>query len=145
MSVLFPRLFVQGHVQIVYRQVQAAKIRTSLHICPVWSAPLLLANRIIGYYRMYEWKAKAWMILCACTGWSESAHFVLVLRHFLLDIPFLTLLLLNTTCPVVANSVDPDQLASSENSVDPDQLASLIWICIVCHYICEFLSKTWIK
>ena len=27
---------------------------------------------------------------------------------------FLTLLLLNTTCPVLANSVDPDQLASEE-------------------------------
>ena len=26
----------------------------------------------------------------------------------------LTLLLLNTTCPVVANSIDPDQLASEE-------------------------------
>ena len=26
----------------------------------------------------------------------------------------LTLLLLNTSCPVLANSVDPDQLASSE-------------------------------
>ena len=33
---------------------------------------------------------------------------------------FLSLLLLNTTCPVLANSVDPDQLASSE----ADQLAS---------------------
>ena len=28
--------------------------------------------------------------------------------------PALTLLLLNTTCPVLANSVDPDQLASEE-------------------------------
>ena len=28
--------------------------------------------------------------------------------------PPLTLLLLSTTCPVLANSVDPDQLASSE-------------------------------
>ena len=27
---------------------------------------------------------------------------------------FPTLLLLNTTCPVLANSVDPDQLASEE-------------------------------
>ena len=27
---------------------------------------------------------------------------------------FLTLLLLNTSCPVLANSVDPDQLASEE-------------------------------
>ena len=49
------------------------------------------------------------------------------------------LILLNTTCPVLANSVDPDQLASEEanwsesgnqicpafaNSVDPDQLSS---------------------
>ena len=29
---------------------------------------------------------------------------------------FLALLLLNTTCPVLANSVDPDQLASEEAS-----------------------------
>ena len=28
--------------------------------------------------------------------------------------PLLTLLLLNTTCPGLANSVDPDQLASEE-------------------------------
>ena len=27
---------------------------------------------------------------------------------------YLTLLLLNTTCPVLANSVDPDQVASEE-------------------------------
>ena len=29
-------------------------------------------------------------------------------------VPILTLLLLSTTCPVLANSVDPDQLASEE-------------------------------
>ena len=28
--------------------------------------------------------------------------------------PILTLLMLSTTCPVLANSVDPDQLASEE-------------------------------
>ena len=38
----------------------------------------------------------------------------------LADSPILTLLLLNTTCPVLANSVDLDQLASE-----------LIWICTV--------------
>ena len=27
---------------------------------PVWSVPSLFANRIIGYYRMYERRAKAW-------------------------------------------------------------------------------------
>ena len=38
----------------------------------------------------------------------KSSHLVL---HF--SISSLTLLLLNTTCPVLANSVDPDQLAES--------------------------------
>ena len=31
---------------------------------------------------MYEWRAKAPMIFYACTGWSESAHFARVQRHF---------------------------------------------------------------
>ena len=31
--------------------------------------------------------------------------------------PGLTLLLLNTTCPVLANSVDPDQLASAGSAL----------------------------
>ena len=31
------------------------------------------------------------------------------------ELIMLTLLLLNTTCPVLANSVDPDQLASDAN------------------------------
>ena len=31
-----------------------------------------------------------------------------------MNLPILTLLLLNMTCPVLANSVDPDQLASEE-------------------------------
>ena len=34
--------------------------------------------------------------------------------YFKVQVSDLTLLLLNTTCPVLANSVDPDQLASSE-------------------------------
>ena len=41
----------------------------------IWSGPCLSANRIIGYYRMYEWRAKARMILCI---WSESVHFARV-------------------------------------------------------------------
>ena len=31
-----------------------------LHIHAVWSGPSLSTNRIIGYYRMYKWKKKAW-------------------------------------------------------------------------------------
>ena len=37
-----------------------------------------LVFEILGhlpYYRMYEWRAKAQMILWACAGKSESAHF----------------------------------------------------------------------
>ena len=34
--------------------------------------------------------------------------------EYIINEPILTLLLLNTTCPVLANSVDPDQLASEE-------------------------------
>ena len=32
------------------------------------SGPSLFVNRIIRYYRMYELRAKAQMILCACAG-----------------------------------------------------------------------------
>ena len=40
----------------------------------------------------------------------------------------LTILLLNTTCPVFANSVDPDQLASSD--LDLHCLSLNMWISI---------------
>ena len=46
----------------------------------VWSGTSLLANRIIGYYRMNEWWTKTWMILCTAR-WSESAQFAYVQRH----------------------------------------------------------------
>ena len=47
----------------------------SLRIRAVWSWPSVFANRTTDYYRMYEWRAKATMILCGCAGLSESAHF----------------------------------------------------------------------
>ena len=31
---------------------------------------------------MYDWRAKAQMVPCACIGWSESAHSAHVQRHF---------------------------------------------------------------
>ena len=43
--------------------------------------PLLSANRIIGYYRMYKRWAKARMILCACAGWSASVQSTHAWRH----------------------------------------------------------------
>ena len=42
----------------VYAHMRTVTAQISLHIHAVQSGPLLSANRIIGYYRMYEWKAK---------------------------------------------------------------------------------------
>ena len=48
-----------------------------------------------------------------------------------MTIEILTLLLLNTTCPVLANNVDPDQLASEEANWSGSTLLSLnMWISI---------------
>ena len=43
--------------------------------------PSLSAKRIIGYYRMYEWRAKARMILCVCAVWSDFACFAHIRRY----------------------------------------------------------------
>ena len=66
---------MQKHVFGVMRTAKA-EVCTS-----VQSDPGLSANRIIGYYIKYEWRAKSQMILCACAGWSESVHFVHAQRH----------------------------------------------------------------
>ena len=44
--------------------------------------PSLSAARIIGFYRMHQWRAKARMRACACTDWCESAHFAHSRRLF---------------------------------------------------------------
>ena len=61
--------------QCVFGHLRTAKAQISLRIRTVWSGPSLSANRIIGYDRVYELRAKARMILCAGAGSSESAHF----------------------------------------------------------------------
>ena len=65
----------------VLGHMRTAKAQISLRICAGWSGPSLSANRIIGYNRMYEWRANA-RLLCVSTGWSESVHFVHVWRYF---------------------------------------------------------------
>ena len=64
----------------VLEHMRIAKTQISLRICAVWSRPSLSAVRIVGYNRMYQWRANARMILCTCAGWTESAHFAR--RHF---------------------------------------------------------------
>ena len=74
----------------VFGYMRTVKALIRLRIRAVWSRPSLSANRIIGYYRMYGWSAKARIILCACAWWSESLHFVRARMHFLLDAVQLT-------------------------------------------------------
>ena len=73
-----------GHVmrKHVFWHMWTAKAQISLCIHAVWTGPSLSISRIIGYNRMYEWRAKRQMILWACTGCSESVPFAHVLRHF---------------------------------------------------------------
>ena len=47
----------------VSKHIRTAKAQISLRICAVWSGLSLSANRIIGYYRMYEWRVKTRMTL----------------------------------------------------------------------------------
>ena len=56
-----------------FEHIRTVKAQIRLRGCAVWSAPSLSANRIIGYYIMFEWRAKAQMIFCAFAGWSEIA------------------------------------------------------------------------
>ena len=69
-------------LQSIIRHMRTGKAQISLRICAVWSGPSLPDNRIIGFSRKYEWRAKARMILCACS-WSESVHFAHVERYIL--------------------------------------------------------------
>ena len=58
--------------KLVFGHMRTAKAKISLRIRAVWSGPSLSANRIIGDYRMYQWRANAWMGLCACAGWISA-------------------------------------------------------------------------
>ena len=42
----------------VFGHMHTEKAQISLRIRAVWSGPLLSTNKSIGYYRIYEWRAK---------------------------------------------------------------------------------------
>ena len=54
-----------------FGHMRTAEALINLCICAIWLGPSLSTQRIIGYYRMYEWWAKARMILCS--GWAEAS------------------------------------------------------------------------
>ena len=66
----------------VIGHMRTAKAQIRLRIHAVWSVPSMSAYRIIGYYRIYEWRAKTRMVRCASTGWYESVYFAHARRHF---------------------------------------------------------------
>ena len=49
-----------------FKQLRTGKALIRLRIRTVWSGPSLSTNEIIGYYRMFRWKANALMRLCRC-------------------------------------------------------------------------------
>ena len=51
---------------------RTVKDQTNLRIRAVWTGCSLSAERITGYCKTYKWKAKVWMLLCACAGWSDQ-------------------------------------------------------------------------
>ena len=58
-----------------FGHMRTAKDQIRLRIRTVWSGPSLSANRIIGHCGMYEWWAKARIILFACEkGVNQGTH-----------------------------------------------------------------------
>ena len=62
--------------------MRTANAQISLCIHTVWSRPSLPANRIIGYQRMFQWRGKGRMRLCAWAEKCEFAHVAHVRRQF---------------------------------------------------------------
>ena len=82
------------------RRLQISKVQISLCIHAFWRRWRLTR------WILYIWKERQvlWENMVTRLIWIWALHIW----------SNLTILLLNTTCPVLANSIDPDQLASSE-------------------------------
>ena len=64
------------------------------------------SNKIIGYNWMFEWRAKAWIIFCACAGWCECAHLRMLEGTFSLEAAHLHLSLRTTVDTVGINKTN---------------------------------------
>ena len=53
-------------IQVTYGPCHAKTCFQTYADSTVWSELSVSTNRIIGYYRMNEWRAKAWVRPCAC-------------------------------------------------------------------------------
>ena len=102
-----------------------------VHLHILIRAFIVWHDRIIGYYKMYEWREKARMILCTSTGWSESCILRIFFTHFISN-PLKKMLLVQNTkiCFTVLRQLSwvpithtsrghPDKWAAASESV-PD-------------------------
>ena len=77
---LFVRTLGMGRTmrKCVFRHMRTVKAQISLRIRAVWSGPSLSAYRIIGHYRMYQWRANIRMRLRMR---GMNVHFTHARRH----------------------------------------------------------------
>ena len=84
-------------------------------LCNGWSYICLVhlsfwETDFISLFRLWFCNTFSWIWASS----PEMGHFCIWEQQRFILLAHLTLLLLSTTCPVLTNSVDPDQLASSE-------------------------------
>ena len=90
-------------------------ILTEVCIHLTWYKPLLFAKgmNIQREKKERAYSERKYLFIVGSKFHSAGVASQVVKSSNISDM-YLTLLLLNTTCPVIANSVDPDQLASEE-------------------------------
>ena len=135
----------------VLGHMRTAKVQISLRIRAGWSGLSLSATDKMDTLECFIWEQMpVWDGLCACAGWCVSAHLrmfegvcetIMLLYELARDIYQviyrLTLVLLNPDIHCLCK-----QWRSRSVGFFRSQL---IWICTVCHLVCEFESTTWIK
>ena len=65
----------------VFGHMWTANCLISMRIRVVWSGPLLSANRIIWYYKMFQWRENVWTRFCVWAEWCAFSHFEHDLRY----------------------------------------------------------------
>ena len=94
----------------------------------------LFAQACLSKYISGKYCSICFVTLCFITallqwsnGWSASTLFIIPTQSLDVNMWF-TLLLMNMTCPVLANSVDTDQLASEEANSEANWSGSALFV-----------------
>ena len=133
----------------VFGHMRTAKAMINLRISAVRSRLSLSATKIVEYYRMHEWRAKARVILCACAGWSLRI-FAHVRKHVFAEVAYITIMFLFTWAEKAINPSPAEPryalpLEAAYIQISWLRRSQLIRTCTVCHQVCEFISTILIK